>query len=203
MNRPASLNIMFVAVCIVFSLTGMFLASYFHNNFSAVKETRSRGIVSSRPEEASPGGAAAPLSGAAQADISEKQASDLTELMGKLKSSPNDADALRQIGEIFISVQDWGRAEFFLGRAVLSRPKDIRPLYLLGICQYQQNKIEAAAKSFEDLLQIKEEPTAMYNLAIIYKRHAGKKAEAEALLRKVIAFPGVDADTVAKAKAEL
>ena len=201
MKRLASLNVTFVAVCILFSLTGMFLASYFQNNFSTVKETRGRGIVSARPEETPSAGASAP--GGTQADITEQQAGDLTELMGKLKSSPNDADALRQIGEIFISAQDWGRAEFFLSRAVLSRPKDIRPLYLLGISQYQQNKIEAATKSFEDLLQIKEEPTAMYNLAIIYKYNAGKKAEAEALLRKIIAFPGADANTVAKAKAEL
>lgn len=198
MRRPVSLSVVFVTACVLFSLAGMFLASYFQSNFTTVKETRSRGIVSANPEGTRP----APPEGALPENL-EQQASDLTELMGKLKDSPNDADVLRQIGEIFISAQEWGRAEFFLGRAVLSRPGDIRPLYLLGVVQYQQDKIEAAAKSFEELLQIREVPAVMYNLAIIYKYHAGKKAEAAALLRKIIASPEADADTVSKAKAEL
>ena len=133
----------------------------------------------------------------------KEQVDELMEQMAKLKESPNDAAALLKTGEIFVAARDWKRAEVFLGRAVLSRPGDTRPRYLLGVCLYQQNKFDEASKAFEELLAIKEDPSAMYNLSIIYKYHMGRKADAEPLLRKIIASPEADADTVAKAKAEL
>ena len=164
-----------------------------------VKETRNRGI--SERGEPSAEGVIAPSENAMS--MTGEQAADLTELMRKLQERPDDSDVLREIGGVFIAAQDWTRAESFLGRAVLSRPSDIRPRYMLGITQYQRDKFEDAAKTFEDLLAIKEDPDAMYNLAVIYKYHSGKKTEAEALLRKITTFPGATPATVSKAHAEL
>lgn len=194
MNRSASYTASFVAACALLSLLAMFITSFSTMNRSLVKETRSRGVMSA-------GAGETPADGLAS--LPEGAADKLSELMSTLQSSPNNADALREIGEIFIAAKEWLRAEAFLSRAVLSRPADIRPRYLLGISQYQQNKIEAAANTFEDLVSIREDPGAIYNLAIIYKYHTGQKDKADELLRKIIATPGADADTVGRAKAEL
>ena len=205
MKRPASLRVTIVTICVLFSLTGMLLASYQQSDRSMVKETRSRGMDDARPQEPPPSGGASapPPGGPPRLEISEQKTDELVDLMRTLQSNPNDADALRGIGEFFLSTRELGRAVFFLNRAVLSRPNDTRSLRLLGIAQYHQNKIEEAAKSFEDALRIKEDLEAMYFLAIIYKYHSGKKAEGEALLRKIIASPESGPDILAKAKAEL
>ena len=200
MSRPASPAVVFVAACVLLGLAGMLFVA-FTSDLSLVKETRSRGNIGAMSEASAP----EKPSGPSEADLpaDKEQADELMNLMGKLKESPNDADALRKTGEIFVAARDWKRAEVFLGRAVLSRPGDTRPRYLLGVCLYQQNKFDEAAKTFEEVLVIREDPSAMYNLAVIYKYHMGKKTEAEALLRKIVASPKADADTVAKARAEL
>ena len=200
MSRPASPSVIFVAACVLFGLAGMLFVA-FKTDLSMVKETRSRGNVGAMSEASAPEQSSGPTEADLPAD--KEQVDELMGLMAKLRESPNDADALRKTGEIFVAARDWKRAEVFLGRAVLSRPGDTRPRYLLGVCLYQQNKFDEASKAFEELLVIKEDPSAMYNLAIIYKYHMGKKAEAEALLRKIVASPEADADTVGKARAEL
>jgi tetratricopeptide (TPR) repeat protein len=205
MKRPFSLSVTLVTAGILFSLGAMFFTSYSYlrNNSSMVKETRSRGIA--RPQDAPPpDSATAPSPGEqTRSEISEQQTKELLELMRALQSSPNDADVLRRIGEFFLSTRDLKRATFFLNRALLSRPSDTRSLCLLGIAHSRQDRIPEATKSFEDVLQIKKDLEAMYYLAIIYKRHNGKKTEAETLLRSIIASPEADADILDRAKSEL
>lgn len=141
----------------------------------------------------------------AQTDLvlSEDQADSLTGLMRQLQTNPNDADALIEIGESFLMAKDWKRAEVFLNRAILSRPSDIRPRYMLGVSLYQQDKIQDAAHVFEELLEIEDAPAAQYNLAIIYKYHLDKIKEAEALFKKIAAAPDVDPETLNRANKEL
>lgn len=173
MSRPASPAVIFAAACVLLGLAGMLFVA-FKADLSLVKETRSRGNIGAMS------GASAPEkpSGPSEADLpaDKEQVDELMEQMAKLRESPNDADALRKTGEIFVAAKDWKRAEVFLGRAVLSRPGDTRPRYLLGVCFYQQNKFDEAAKTFEELLVIREDPSAMYNLAVIYKYHMGQKS---------------------------
>jgi|GEM_PF-2716766 len=135
--------------------------------------------------------------------LSEEQADDLSALMRKVQSNPNDADALMEIGSIFLTAKDWGRAGVFLNRAVLSRPADIGPRYMLGIALYQQGREQEAAAVFEELLALEKYPAAQYNLAIIYKYHMDKPDEAKALLEQILASPDADVETVSRAKKEL
>lgn len=144
----------------------------------------------------------APAAGMAQ-KLSGEQAQSVSELMARLQSSPNDADLLLRIGEIFMEAEEWSRAEFFLGKAVLSRPGDPRAFYLLGLAQYQDGKMEEAAASFEYLLAIKKDPAAMYNLAVIYKYHLNQEQKAQELLRHVLDSPSADMDTLDRARKEL
>lgn len=204
MNRP-SFAAALTALC---ALCGLLLMAFIfvRADHSIVKETRSRGNIESKSQESMPAASGMPAGAPqndAQAAVTGQQADDLTQLMQKLQAAPNDADVLRQIGGIFIDAKDWRRAEVFLTKAVLSRPGDVRPRYLLAVSQYQQDKFPDAAKSFEELIVIKEDPAAMYNLACIYKYHLGKKDEAMELLRKVIASSTASPETISKAKAEM
>lgn len=135
--------------------------------------------------------------------LNEGQLDDLTVLMRKLQTDPNDADALMEIGELFLVAKEWMRAEAFLMRAVLARPADTRPRYLLGLAQYRQEHMEEAAATFEELLSIKEDQAALFNLAIIYKHHLKRPAEARTLLEKLASAPDSDADMRERAQKEL
>lgn len=135
--------------------------------------------------------------------LSDEQMAEVSELMGKLKDNPNDAETLTAIGSTFLSAKDWNRAEFFLGRAVLSRPAHIKSRYMLGIAQYRLGKLPEAVKSFEELLAIEEDPSTLYNLGIIYKYQANNQQRAQELFNKLIASDTADPDVVEKARKEL
>ncbi len=140
---------------------------------------------------------------AAGSALSEQQAEDMTALMRKIQGNPNDAEALMAIGETFLLAKEWSRAEVFLGRAVMSKPSAARPRSLLGVCLYQQGKMQEAARTFEEALEMENDPAALYNLAVIYKYHLDKTGEAKTLLERILASPEADADALARAKKEL
>lgn len=135
--------------------------------------------------------------------LAQEQSDALLPLMQELQTNPNNAEALTGIANIFMSAGEWGRAETFLERAILSKPGDIRPRYMLGIARFKQNRPAEAAKTFEELLQIREDPAAMYNLAILYKHHLNRPDEARALLEKALKSPDTDEALAGKIKVEL
>lgn len=162
----------------------------------------------SRPDHVTPDMIPAPSAQRDQVDSPESSLSDeqmlaISELMAKLKDNPNDSATLTALGETFLKAAEWTRAEFFLSRAVLGKPSDIRPRYLLGIAYYQQNKIGQTVKTFEELLTIEEDLATMYNLGVIYKYEASDPKRAKELFKKIIAATGASAELVEKAKKEL
>ena len=150
-----------------------------------------------------PDGSAESPAGGADLSLTKRQADDLTALMRRLQANPNDADTLIELGAAFLTAKEWARAEAFLHRAVLSRPGDVRPRYMLGVCLYQQGKMEETRQTYEDLLAIREDPPALYNLALLYKYRLNDSARAARLLRKIVDSPEADADTLERAKKEL
>lgn len=135
--------------------------------------------------------------------LSEDQADGLSDLMRALKANPNDADALIGIGQTFLEAGEWARAEVFLNRAILNRPADLAPRYMLGIALYQQERFDEARAAYEELLNIREEPAALYNLVILYKYHLNNPDKAGELAQKILASPEADADTRKRAEEEL
>jgi cytochrome c-type biogenesis protein CcmH/NrfG len=183
----------FLSLLVLLGLLGMFAASL-------LSFVDFRKLVT--PELAEAPTAPAPREDS-QPQMSREQTDSMSALMRRLQSNPNDADALLEISEIFVQIEDWPRAEAFLTRLILSRPADARPRHLLAILQYRQQRMAEAAKTFKELLDIKEDPAAMYNLAVIYKYHLDKRDLATELLEKILASPDADADTRQKAQKEL
>jgi len=165
----------------------------------ATKDTREAKTPAMMPAPAASGDA----DNVSDVSLDEMQMAEVSDLMGKLKENPNDSATLVALGDVFLKAGDWIRAEFFLARAVLSKPADIKPRYMLGIAQYQQNKIPQTVKTFEELLGVKEDVSTMYNLGVIYKYQIKDDKRAAELFNQVLAAPDVPADVAAKAKSEL
>lgn len=127
----------------------------------------------------------------------------LSELMRKIQADLGDAETLAMIGAHFITTSDFEKAEGFFAKAIAASPENIRARYMLANCFYLQGKMPDAAKAFEDLLEIRQDANAQYNLALLFKYHLGKTDEAEALLRKIVDSDDAGADTVSRAKKEL
>jgi len=188
----------YILLLLLLGFLAMF-AAFFHG-FMHKQTDKRAGVNAANP--ASGTVAASPNADSGPA-LSEQQVDELVALMSKIQTSPDDADALMEIGNTFLAVNDWERAVIFLNRAVMSRPSDIRPRYMLGIALYQQGKIQEAAATFEELLALEKDPAAQYNLAVIYKYHMDKSDEAAVLFEQIAASPDADTDTVNRAKKEL
>lgn len=135
--------------------------------------------------------------------ISPEATDELGKLMTNLQRNPNDPAVLLQIADIFMSAGEWARAESFLQRAVLSAPGNTDARIMLAISRFQQGNFQNAAQTLEELLDIKKDPIAMFNLGIIYKHNLAEPAKAEKLFRDIIASPDAEPEVVEKAKAEL
>jgi len=205
MNHDQTAHPPFVLLFILAALLSMFAASFqaFMQLPVQTSSASGRGMTDSDAIPPGPVGISGLPDGGPSLAMTEKQADDLGELMRRLQANPQDTEALLEIGDTFLMAQDWTRAQVFLARAVASSPEDARPLYMLGICLYQQGKMPEAAAAFEKLLTLKEDAAAQYNLAIIYKYHLDEQGKARDLFNKITASADADVDTIERAKKEL
>ena len=74
---------------------------------------------------------------------------------------------------------------------------------MLGISLFRLGNAQEAATVFEDLLELRDEPAARFNLAVLYKYHLNRREDAKKQLEAIVASPDTDADMIAQAKAEL
>ncbi len=188
--RTFTLGMLLLGLCVMFGS-----ALYYRFNHGALMEERTRPQATrDMPEPA-----AAPT-GMGFA-LSDQQTDDMGKLMAQLQEEPKDPALLMQIGGLFMEAKEWGRAGVFLSRAVVAAPSDPKPRYMLGITLFRSGKAQDSAKVFEDLLQLKDEPAARFNLAIIYKYSLNRLDDAKKLLDQVAA--SADPDLAAQAKVEL
>lgn len=200
-----------VAAFLCLSLAAMFTASFraTFSGLSLVEEIPMRGMPEgqgSMPPEgpSAPRDAAAVDAGSGMGfALSDKQSSAVSELMAKLRANPNDAATLMEIGDVFMTVEDWSRAQVFLKRAMISAPSDIRPRFMNAVCQFRMGAPKDAAETFESLLEIKKDPQAMYNLGLLYKYHLQQPDKAKALFAGIAASPDADEELIAKARKEM
>jgi tetratricopeptide (TPR) repeat protein len=186
------------AACLLLGLLGMFLAS-----FSAIKDTfGERFRPTGLPAANGSASGSSPAGGAGFAAPPDS-AEGVGAFLRRLQADPADASALLGLGEELMAAGEWSRAESFLEQAVRSRPRDNRPRHLLGVCLFRQKKLLEAAQVFEDMIRDQEDPVALYNLAILYRRHLGRPERAGDLLRRALHTPDIDADLASRLREEL
>lgn len=128
----------------------------------------------------------------------------IRETMALLKENPEDFESLKKLGNAFLMMQAWDRAEPFLERAQKINPDDHEVLMSLAIVHFQLKDHQAAASIYEKLLQESpDDPLINYNLGILYKHFLNKPTEAAALFRKSVENAGDDAEMQERARQEL
>lgn len=99
----------------------------------------------------------------------------------------SSAAVLQQRAETAISNRDWVQAQALLERAVAADPTDPDSRYNLGVVYLQQGKLEAAAASFEAVLQLTpDSPDGLFALGLVYAGQ-DRPAEARSLLERFLA----------------
>ena len=136
--------------------------------------------------------------------LSAEANGELGLLMMNLQGNPNDVNTLLQIAEIFMSAEEWGRAESFIQKAMVSAPKNGDARIFYAITRFQQNDPQGAATALEELLSFSpDEPVAMFNLATIYKHNLDKKDQATKIFKEILKSNKAEADILEMSKKEL
>lgn len=128
---------------------------------------------------------------------------ELTHLMALMKEDPNNLDVLKQITDFFIRNKDFGRAGFFAQKALIAAPSDPQVLYMNGIVQFNQGKSQEAVQTFETLITINDDPSARYNLGIIYKHFLKQPEKAKVHFEALLTHSKADEALKKRAQAEL
>lgn len=129
--------------------------------------------------------------------------SHIGELMGKLAQNPDDFQTRVELAEHFMEVNDWKSALVHLERAAAINPESPSVYYMMGVAQYGQDDFVNSAKSFERIVELEQDPSAMFNLGILYAQHLGKTEEAKALFNRIAAMDKIDSGLKDKAKEAL
>lgn len=120
----------------------------------------------------------------------------ITELMKKLEENPKDVHTLHTLGEQFMRMQAWDRAEALLSRALVVEPGNVQVLNLIGITEFNLQRFEDAAGKFEMIVELEPDNVmARYNLGILYGHFLDDKPRAVGYLKEVVDAPGVDERT--------
>lgn len=128
----------------------------------------------------------------------------MRQLMLNLEKNPNDIEALGVLSGRFMEMGAWNKAEIFLRRILKIDSNNTLAHYMLGICLFQMDQHEAAAREFEAELRIKpDDAAAHYNLGILFKYYLKKPAQAKASFKKVLDLKTDDASLNAQAQKEL
>ncbi len=93
----------------------------------------------------------------------------IAKYMSKIKKDPNDIEALKTLGSIFIQMKAWSNAKFFLQRAynISNTDKDI--ILNLAMCYLFLKQYKEASSLLKKLIILDPENyMAKFNLAYLY-----------------------------------
>lgn len=119
----------------------------------------------------------------------ERSAEDTTaiaELMGNLRDNPDDVKTIKKIARRFMNMKEYKEARSILKKGVAIDPKN-GPLYCqLGISNFQLKNYEEAVSAFETAISLQDDPSAQYNLGILFKYYLDRPEEAKAQFTEVV-----------------
>lgn len=130
-------------------------------------------------------------------------ADELAHLMAMMQEDPNNLGVLKQITDLFIRQRDFERAGFFAQKALVAAPSDPQVLYMNGITLFNLNRPQEAVQVFETLIGIEDDPSARYNLGVIYKHFLNQPAKAVEHFKALAANEKADPDLRQRAEQEL
>ena len=124
---------------------------------------------SSPVEPASAAAAAAPApAGATEMPSADALATMAAPSLAKLKSNPNDADALIQLANLYYDHQQFAQAIEYYKRGLEVRPNDVNARSDLGTAYWYLGKPESAIQEYQKSLQIDpKHANTLFNLGVV------------------------------------
>lgn len=112
--------------------------------------------------------------------------SAIGELMRQMQENPDDADLLIKLGEQFMKMEAWDRAEMFLSRAVAADPANTHAMHVLGASLFQQEKFGEAEEIYLAITELEpQNPHPRFNLGMLYKHYLNRPDDAQSQFRFV------------------
>lgn len=127
-------------------------------------------------------------------------------LMQRVSKNPQDLEATLQLTENLMAIGQWQGAENFANKALAltsANPSEIRPLYLLSLIHHNRGEQEQAAELLEKVLEKQDNPSARYNLGILYAHYLNKPEKALEEFRLAAAQEGLSPGLKAAIEDEL
>ena len=129
------------------------------------------------------GGSSAPRAEAVRQEVTpgpaESGSAQIMEAMRRMQENPNDPEALLSAARIFSAQGNADAALSLARRASVAAPSDPRPPHLAGVILAGQEKWEEAARELERSLSLKDDSSARYSAAVIYRYHLKQEEKAK------------------------
>ncbi len=135
--------------------------------------------------------------------LDQALSNDIVALMQKVQDDPENAENLKDLGLLFLKVEDWNRAEYFLKQSLAFDPYNASTLSFLGMAQYRMQNYGGAAMTLEMSLTHGKTPEALFNLATIMAYKLDDKARAKALLEDLLKLENIPEQLERLGKSEL
>lgn len=126
----------------------------------------------------------------------------IADLMGKLKTDPNNVKLIEEIAQHFMEDGEYSQARKFIQRGITAKPGNAHLFYMLGMANFKLESYTKAAKAFETSLSLEDDPSARYNLGVLLKYYLDKPAEGKIQFQKILES-GAGSDLKAAAQKEL
>lgn len=108
-------------------------------------------------------------------------------LLEKLKTDPNNAAVLVEVGKIYVSTHQFKDATTYFGKALESNPKDVPTRTEMASCMYYQGDVDGAITQLQRALQDQpKDPDALFNLGMIKWKGKNDAAGAVATWRELL-----------------
>jgi Flp pilus assembly protein TadD len=127
---------------------------------------------------------------------------EVSALMERLQANPEDEDAMRHLGMLFMQMGAWVRAMNFWDMVLAKAPKDLEALNQKGVCLFQLGRHPEAAEVFSRMVEVDaQNPHAHYNLGVLYAYYLNATDTARRHFEAVVHGP--DPRLAAQAKEDL
>jgi cytochrome c-type biogenesis protein CcmH/NrfG len=133
---------------------------------------------------------------------------DMTDMIGslmqRLEHNPEDADALRGLGQAFMRMQAWSQARRFWERLVAVEPGNTDARQRLAMCLFRLEEYAAAADELTQVLQTEpDNGYALFNLGVLYTHYLHDPKQGTAYFQSIVDSPGVSPEIKDQAQEQL
>ncbi len=127
---------------------------------------------------------------------------EVSALMQRLQANPEDLDAMRQLGILFMRMEAWERSMGFWDMVLAKQPQNLEALNQKGVCLFQLGRYPEAVEVFSRMLAVEaDNPHAHYNLGVLHAYYLNATDTARRHFEAVVA--GSDARLAAQAREDL